>query len=210
MAKLKCSKCSRTFSMPAHLARHMSSHQGGGKRKASPRAGKKKGRRGPGRPPGRPAGRPSSSAAMGAAGPGRVINEMRAYHSELLSQRSSIDSQISTIEEALSAMGAGSASRPTGARRGRPPGRTSSARKGKVGRRGPGRPPGSGMRAGSLKDSIVKVLRGTTRALTPREIASAVKSSGYKTKAKDLTKAVSNALPTMKMISKAGRGLYKA
>lgn len=31
---LKCPKCSRKFSMPAHLGRHVASTHGGGKRKA--------------------------------------------------------------------------------------------------------------------------------------------------------------------------------
>jgi len=135
---------------------------------------------------------------------------MRAYHGELLSLRSSLETQLSSLEEALRTMGAGGVA-PAGARRGRPPG--SGKKRGpkpKAARRGPGRPPGSGMRAGSLKEFIVNVLRQGSGPMTPREIAKAVKSSGYKTKAADLTKAVSNALPGMKMISKAGRGLYKA
>ena len=66
------------------------------------------------------------------------------------------------------------------------------------------------MRAGSLKESILKVLRQRSRPMSPREIATAVKSSGYKTKSADLTKAVSNALPLMNMVGKAGRGLYRA
>ncbi len=37
--KLKCPKCDRTFSMPAHLARHMSSHTGGAGKKAAKKKG---------------------------------------------------------------------------------------------------------------------------------------------------------------------------
>jgi hypothetical protein len=32
--------------------------------------------------------------------------------------------------------------------------------------------------------------------------------AGYKTKAKDLTKAISNVLPELKMVKKVGRGMY--
>jgi uncharacterized C2H2 Zn-finger protein len=47
--RLKCSKCDRRFSMPAHLARHVNSAHGSGKRKAGrPPKGRKAGRR-PGR-----------------------------------------------------------------------------------------------------------------------------------------------------------------
>ena len=37
--KLKCPKCDRTFSMPAHLARHMSSHTGGAGKRAAKKTG---------------------------------------------------------------------------------------------------------------------------------------------------------------------------
>ena len=67
-----------------------------------------------------------------------------------------------------------------------------------------------GARAGSLKDRIVKVLRQRTKPMTPKDIAAAVRNAGYKTKAKDLTKAVSNALPEMKMVKRVDRGLYSA
>ena len=44
--KLKCPKCSRRFSMAAHLGRHMSTVHGGGKPKARrARRGRKAGRR---------------------------------------------------------------------------------------------------------------------------------------------------------------------
>jgi len=78
-----------------------------------------------------------------------------------------------------------------------------------VGRRR-GRPPGKGSRAGSLKDMIVKVLRQRSKPLTPQEIADGVVGAGYKTASKNLTKAVSNALPTLKAVRKVDRGLYQA
>ncbi len=55
--RLKCSKCDRRFSMPAHLARHMNTAHGSGKPKARrPWQGRK-----PGRRPGRPAGKNPAS-----------------------------------------------------------------------------------------------------------------------------------------------------
>lgn len=206
MAKLKCSKCDRKFSMPAHLARHMNTIHARGGRKAGRSATKAGKRRGPGRPPGRRSAGPSAGSYGTGASADRVIREMRAYHGALMSQRESLDSQISSLEDALLNMGAAT----SGARRGRPPGSGKRGPKPTAARRGPGRPPGSGTRAGSLKDFIVKVLRQRSGPMSPREIATAVKSSGYKSKAADLTKAVSNALPKLKSVSKAGHGLYKA
>ncbi len=183
MAKgaFKCPKCDRTFSMAAHLARHTNTIHGGG-RKAGRAGGMK-------RRPGRP---PRAAAAAGAGGDGaiRVLKEMETYRDTLLMQRSSIDCQIAGIESAMNAMGAMPIARPVGKRR--------------------GRPAGSGSRSGSLKDMIVKVLRQRSKPLTPHEIAEGVVSAGYNTSSKNLTKAVSNALPTLKVVKKVDRGLYQA
>jgi hypothetical protein len=44
--RIKCSKCDRRFSMPAHLARHMNTLHGSGQRKPlATRKGGKRGRR---------------------------------------------------------------------------------------------------------------------------------------------------------------------
>ncbi len=59
--KLKCSKCDRRFSMPAHLARHMNTTHEGGKRKVGMT---RKGRK-PGRRPGRPTGKRTGLALAG-------------------------------------------------------------------------------------------------------------------------------------------------
>ena len=72
-----------------------------------------------------------------------------------------------------------------------------------------GRPPGRGARPGSLKSFILRVLRQRSRPMSPRDIATGVTKLGYKSKAKDLTKAVSNSLPELKRIKKVGVGLYK-
>lgn len=201
MAKFQCPKCSRSFSMAAHLGRHVKASHGAGRKKSSGRRAKSAKRRGPGRPPGRPPGRRTASASSDFSA-ARVIRGMVAYRNSLVSQRDSLDAKISSIDNALLEMGApsGGGRRPAGRGPGRP-------RKSGAGR--PGRPRGAGFRAGSLKESVVKVLRQSARAMSPREIASAVKASGYKTKASDLTKAVSNALPNLKMVKRARRGFYK-
>jgi hypothetical protein len=66
MAKFKCSKCDRKFSMPAHLARHMSASHGVKKKRSSAKKAKRRGRP-PGRRTGKAArgrrGRPSSLGA---------------------------------------------------------------------------------------------------------------------------------------------------
>ncbi|MCH9003572.1 MAG: hypothetical protein IIC02_13450, partial [Planctomycetes bacterium] len=52
------------------------------------------------------------------------------------------------------------------------------------------------------------VLEHQSTPATPKEIASKVLRSGYQSRAKDLTKAVSNALPELKRIKKVGFGKY--
>ncbi len=184
MAKgaFRCSKCDRVFSMAAHLARHANTmhRRGGGPKKA-----KARGRQGrAGRLRTTPQG-----VEINGEGAIRVLREMEAYRDTLIFRRSSIEHQIAGIESAMSAMGTVAVSAPAGKRR--------------------GRPVGSGGRSGSLKDMIVKVLRQRSRPLTPQEIADGVVTAGYKTSSKNLTKAVSNALPGLKQVRKVDRGLYQ-
>jgi hypothetical protein len=177
--------------MAAHLARHQRSH-GGGKKAPT---GTKKMKRGPGRPKGsRNAPRTTTLSISG--GPTHLLTQMQAYCSDLFAQRDSLDTQISRIENAMSSLGGAL-----------PVGRA-------VGiRRGPGRPKGSiraagAPRPGTLKDVIVRVLSQRSSPLAPKEIATSVIRAGYKTKTKDLSKTVSNTLPTMKNIKRVDRGLY--
>ena len=137
-----------------------------------------------------------SFAGDGAA---RLISQMKNYYSQLTSRRAHLEAQISGLESAMTSLGGG-ASR---GKRGRPAGTTV--------RRG--RPVGSGRRmarAGSLKDMIGRVLRQGSRPQSPRDIATSVVRAGYKTKTRDLSRAVSNALPQMRGIRRVGRGLYAA
>lgn len=209
--KFKCPKCDRTFSMAAHLARHANTiHASGRGRKQTGRPGKKRKAVRLGRPPGRPAGSRRLAAKDGAL---RLLDGMRAYHGKLVVQRADLDSQIEGIEAAIGAMG-GSASRTVGVRRRR---KATGAKRKKTGAR-LGRPPAAqsgqgatrGARPGPLREKIVRVLRQRSKPMSPRGIASAVKATGYKSKAKDLTKAVSNTLPKIKAVKKVGRGMYQA
>ena len=186
----KCPKCERSFSMAAHLARHTNTIHGA-RRGPKPMA-----KRGPGRPRKRRVGRPkgSKSYARAATGDGatQLLSQMQSYYSELTARRASLEAQIAGMENAMNVMGAVPMARATGRKRGRPVGSV------------------SGSRAGSLKDTIVRVLRQRAKALSPKEIAAGVMKAGYRTSTKNLTKAVSNTLPDMSGIRKVGRGLYQA
>jgi hypothetical protein len=128
------------------------------------------------------------AAYNASTGAGRVLGEMQAYLRELASQRNSIDEQIAGIENAMRSLGQSSVVVP--------------------GMRKRGRPKGSGGQEGSLKFLIVKVLKAAARPLSPREISASVLDAGYRTSAKNLTKAVSNALPEMPALKRKGRGQY--
>ena len=186
----KCPKCDRSFSMAAHLGRHANTIHGS--RKGPKPVAKRK----PGRPRknrvGRPKGSRSFARAGAATGEGvtRLLSQMQSFYSELTARRSSLDAQIAGMEGAINILGAAPKAGATG--------------------RKLGRPSGSGSRAGSLKDTIVRVLRQRAVALSPKEIAAKVVQSGYKTSTKNLTKAISNTLPEINTVRKVGRGLYRA
>ena len=195
-AVFKCTKCTRKFSMKAHLARHMNTiHASPARRKAAAKKRRRK-RRKVARAPRRAAMRAGTAGAGGA----RLLSDMRAYYGELTAQRSSLDAEIGAIETAMSAMGGAAPKRST-----RPKARGGARRPGRPGR--PPRAPRAG-RTGSLKEAIVNVLSQRRTPLSPRDLAGAVVRAGYKTKAKDLTKAISNVLPELKMVKKVGRGMY--
>lgn len=200
MAKgsFECPKCDRTFSMAAHLARHMNTiHRAKAGRippkkkvaKAKTRAGRTKGTGI------RQAGRPKQDAARSrwplVEGSARLLSEIQTYHDELIAQRSSLDAQIDGIASTIETLGAVAPARPM--RKGAKRDRSAAA----------------GSRAGSLKDYISRVLRQRSKPMSPRNISAAVMKVGFKTKAKDITKAVSNTLPQMKNVKKVGFGMYQ-
>ena len=199
MAKrFRCARCKRNFSMAAHLARHNSTiHATGKKIAARPAIAK----RGPGRPRG--SGRTIvRSAAAFSEGAVRVLGEMQAYHDTLLAQRAGIDGEIGAISDAMRSLG----------------GRTTAKSIARTpAKRGPGRPPGTtkakkskaqSFRSGTLKDYIVRVLDQNTKPLSPNDIGVRIMKAGFKTKAKNLTKAVSNTLPQLKQVKRLGFGKY--
>ena len=192
-AAFKCPKCDRSFSMKAHLARHTNTIHASPKRRKA--AAKKRAKRaklaGKKRVVERKA-RVLSARKAPVSGGSRVLREMKVYHADLTAMRSSLDVQIDAIEaamEALTGIRAKAAPRPK--------------------RRAPVRGRGRAGRTGSLKDSVVGVLRKHRTPMSPRELSSAVVRAGYNTKAKDLTKAISNILPQLKMVKKVGRGMYR-
>jgi len=169
--KFKCSRCDRSFSMAAHLARHMNTlHNPGGAR-----------RRAVGRPPGR--------VAATTGGAAHLLGGMQQYRDELMSRRDQIDRELSAIGDAMAALG----SAPAPARGG------AGAKRARR---------GAGHRDGSLKSFIVSVLGRYNSPATPKEIAAKVMQAGYKSKAVDLTKAVSNALPELNEVKRIGFGKY--
>ncbi len=194
----KCSKCGRTFSMRAHLARHSSAIHGVTVGRARIAARGRTVKRRVGRPKGsrsRIVARPKKNVRRRAQSVGdasaRLIGEMHAYHGNLLAQRSSLDGRIDALTNAMKALGAAVGVKP---RR-------------RTGKRG--RPAGSGIRAGSLKDYIVRVLRQTTKPMSPREISARTIKAGFKTHAKDVTKAVSNKLAELNNVKRVSFGLYR-
>lgn len=206
MAKtFKCSRCKRKFSMAAHLGRHMKAIHGakGGRKSAAPKA--KKVKRRVGRPKGaRTAvglravrkGVPAISAFGGETV--RLFRDLQAYHGKLTAQRTALDAQLEVVAGAMDAFSPAKPAKRVRrklAKRGRP------ARKGR-----PAKPAG---RPGSLKDYIGRVLRQTTRPMSPREMGVGAVKAGFKTKSKDVTKAVSNTLPKMRGIKKVGFGKYQ-
>jgi len=196
----KCAKCDRTFAMAAHLGRHMNAIHRGGKKAA--KKGGSKAKRGPGRPKGagrKKAGRAAAGSPMGLGDAGaRVVSQMASYQDHLIMQRDSLDAKIDAVARAIQELGT------SAPRAGRKPGRKP--------RRKLGRPAGrksSGVRPGSLKAFIVRVLGQHSRPMSPSDIGSRVQKAGFKTKAKDLTKAVSNLLPTIENVERVGFGQYQ-
>lgn len=90
--KFRCSRCKRTFSMAAHLARHKNAmHASPGRKAARRKTGKPKAKRRVGRPKKR----------LSAAG---LRASMRAYFSDLTRRRAALQSQIAAIETAIGAL----------------------------------------------------------------------------------------------------------
>lgn len=110
--RIKCPKCDRRFSMPAHLARHLGTIH---KRKAKKRVAKKRtvAKRKVGRPKGsvkkklgRPKGRSVARRQSIGEGSARLLSGMRNYQSELIEVRDRLEAEISALSKAMNALGA--------------------------------------------------------------------------------------------------------
>ena len=199
-AKFRCKRCKRSFSMAAHLARHNNTIHASKKRKISnAKTRKRKSKRSTVQ---RKVVR-TVAASRAKIGPIRalsisvngfegVIDVMKAQRDELLGQRSSLDAQIDAFAQAMETIGDAT---PTGVTR-----RTAKTRARSV--EADGRP-------GSLKNYIAHVLRQSSKPMSVQDIGTRVKKAGFKTKAKNLTKAVSNTLPGVKNVKRVGYGKYQ-
>ena len=109
---------------------------------------------------------------------GGVLGSLKAYRDRLADR-------VQAIDGALAALGAGAA-KPVVVRRRR----------------------GQGLRGGSLKDYIARVLRGLVRGKRVGDIAAAVKKAGYKSKDKRFNHTVGKALADMN-VTRVERGVYR-
>ena len=199
-AKFRCKRCKRSFKMAAHLARHNSTIHASKKRKSSTaKAKKKKTKRITIKPKlvrtvaaSRKKNRSMRVVSLGPSRSQSLIRAMRAHHAELLAQRLSLETQMNALTGAMEILGAAT-----------PRGVTRSAGKKR------GRPVGAVGRKGSLKSYIVRVLRQRSTPMSLKDIGTRVKKAGFKTKAKDLTGAVSNTIPGLKSVKRVGRGKYR-
>lgn len=147
---------------------------------------------------------PRGKNATGGAGFGDVVASLQVARGRLMAQRSAVDAQIAAVDAALRAMGttvasavaAAPAAPAGGKKRGRPP--------------GPGRNLGpSGLRAGSLKDVIFRVLSDNGGVMAVGDVANGVVKAGYKTRNQTLAKSVGIALTQIPGVVKVSRGRFK-
>ena len=198
-AKFRCKRCKRSFKMAAHLARHKNTIHAPKRKKAAKAKTPKKAKRSSVKrnvvrtvAASRRSASPNRAFSTGFSGTDGIVNAMRAYQGELNDQRTSLDAQLDAVARAMEGFGAPA-----------PTGRTPRAV------RKQGRSVAAIGRTGSLKSYIVRVLGQRSTPLSPQGIGMRVKRAGYKTKAKDLTKAVSNALPEIRTVKRVGRGKYQ-
>ncbi len=125
------------------------------------------------------------------AGLDAVIRSLNTCHADLSAQRSSLDTQVQALEQALQVMGAPSA--PFRAALGPRPGRSSRA--------------AGGPRPGSLKSYILDVLAGGG-VMAVKDITAGVLAAGYKSHNQTLAKSVGIGLTELRSVRKVGRGRF--
>ena len=105
--KFKCTKCDRSFSMPAHLARHLSTTHASKKAKA---VAKRKRARATAKKKAtvtrKQVGRGEVAPVFGKAST-RLLKEMQRCHAALAAEHAALQAKLVAIEQAIEAMGAG-------------------------------------------------------------------------------------------------------
>lgn len=102
MAQFKCSKCSRTFGMAAHLARHVNALHGGKRKSAAKKSGRTKKRMGrPARRVGRPRTKVNGRGAGRASRLGLSSMSLEQLSQLILAARTEARRRISELEDAI-------------------------------------------------------------------------------------------------------------
>ncbi len=184
--RFKCSKCDRTFSMAAHLARHQNTlHAAKGrkrtvKKRRAKRAGRKMVRR--------VGARAKRTRRVAAGGTAPLVRQMHMYRDNLVAEQSRVTEQIDAIDRALAALGTTA--------------RVPAAKPGPRRRAG-------GVRRGSLKYYVERVLRAGGSPMAVKDVTVGVRKAGFKSKNKTLAKSVGIAMSQMRNVAKVSRGVFR-
>jgi uncharacterized C2H2 Zn-finger protein len=180
--KFKCSRCDRTFSMAAHLARHQNTMHAtkARKKKRAKRAVRKMVRR--------VGARAKRTRRVAAGGPPPLLRQMHTYRDSLVAEQSRVTEQINAIDRALAALGT--------------PARAPAVKPGP--RRRAGR-----VRRGSLKYYVERVLHAGSGPMAVKDVTIGVRKAGFKSKNKTLAKSVGIAMSQMRNVAKVSRGVFR-
>lgn len=127
-------------------------------------------------------------SARPTAGP---LAELAKHRATLVAQQADLEAEIDKVTGAIKLLG----------------GRTAAAKPGRR-RRARRTVAGKGLRKGSLKSYILKVMR-PGQVMAVKDIAAAVRRSGYSTKSANFANQVSNALATTVGVKKVSRGKFR-
>jgi hypothetical protein len=129
------------------------------------------------------------AGARATAGP---LAQLAKHRATLVAQQAELQAEIDKVTGAIELLG----------------GRTAAAKPGRR-RRARRTVAGKGLRKGSLKSYILKVMR-PGQVMAVKDIAAAVRRSGYSTKSANFANQVSNALATTPGVKKVSRGKFRA